>query len=482
MKCGSKPESPVRITNCGHFFCHNCIKSAIKCVKCDVPVQPREIKSDHLISNLINNCDVIADIIHKRNLWSNVTDASNMSMDTTSSVIHMPKKQNYVSTKNINKPNHRGETPLHVACLKRNVEQIKHLFINGANLNTKDAAEWTPLQEVVSYGYTEICALLLECGASPNISGFNQRRPLHEATKNNRIEEAKLLLQHNADRELCDQYGKKPIDYCKSEEMRQLLMDFPKSPSEKVSDLNETLNKSIRTGCDKFVILASNLKHENQKLLGLVAAKHRFKILTTYRSSVTHVIVEANEQNVTKLTLDVLFSIIYGSWLLNSEWIQLAADMDDIANVDLELFEINGAPTYGIPRKARQNVECQNPRLFNNCFFYFALQANTTYHIDDVRFTKDDLVRLVKDGEGTVLTREPNPEDLKDISQVIPFHIANDQSHPLYKCTHYVIYVPGKNEPLIKYNMPHIKSLPLIWLIECIEKFTLVSPAHLGLS
>jgi len=156
--------------------------------------------------------------------------------------------------------------------------------------------------------------------------------------------------------------------------------------------------------------------------------------------------------------------------------------MDEIANVDLELFEVKGAPTHGIPRKARQNTEHQNPRLFNNCFFYFALQANTTYHIADVRFTKDDLMRLVKEGEGTVLTREPDPEDLKDMSQVIPFHTANDSSHPLHKCTHYVIYVPGKGEPLIKYNMLHIKSLPLVWLIECIEKFTLVDPAYLGLS
>lgn len=67
--------------------------------------------------------------------------------------------------------------------------------------------------------------------------------------------------------------------------MRQLLMDLPKIPSEKVSNLNQTLDKSIYTGCDKFVILASNLKRENQKLLSLVAAKHRFKFLTTYRYS-----------------------------------------------------------------------------------------------------------------------------------------------------------------------------------------------------
>lgn len=155
--------------------------------------------------------------------------------------------------------------------------------------------------------------------------------------------------------------------------------------------------------------------------------------------------------------------------------------MEDLYGMELEVFEASGAPFSGVPRKARQNAEHQNPRLFNNCFFYFLMSANNAYSIGDLHLTKDDLMKLVMEGEGTVLTREPNPEDLKDMSQVIPFHTANDPSHPLHKCTHYVIYVPGKGEPLIKYKMPHIKSLPLIWLIECIEKFTLVNPNHLGL-
>lgn len=38
-----------------------------------------------------------------------------------------------------------------------------------------------------------------------------------------------------------------------------------------------------------------------------------------FRSSVTHVIVEVNERNITKLTLDVLFTIVRGNWLLNNE-------------------------------------------------------------------------------------------------------------------------------------------------------------------
>jgi len=41
--------------------------------------------------------------------------------------------------------------------------------------------------------------------------GYENSTPLHEAAKHDRIEEAKLLLKHGADYNLCDQYGKKPM-------------------------------------------------------------------------------------------------------------------------------------------------------------------------------------------------------------------------------------------------------------------------------
>jgi hypothetical protein len=112
-------------------------------------------------------------------------------------------------------------------------------LLAGANPNTKDNAGWTPLvnrlnnysfillyyfadlfisscmfyiqQEVVSYGYVKICEILLDGGASPNILGYENSTPLHEAAKCDGIEEAKLLLKHGADKNLCDQYGKKPM-------------------------------------------------------------------------------------------------------------------------------------------------------------------------------------------------------------------------------------------------------------------------------
>lgn len=53
--------------------------------------------------------------------------------------------------------------------------------------------------------------------------------------------------------------------------------------SEKEFDLNQTLDRSFAVGKDKLVVLASNLKSENQKMLNLVAAHHKFKVLTTDR-------------------------------------------------------------------------------------------------------------------------------------------------------------------------------------------------------
>lgn len=64
---------------------------------------------------------------------------------------------------------------------------------------------------MISYGYYEICELLLNCGASVNMAGYKNRKPLHEAVKNNRVEEIKLLLRYNADKNVFDEYGKKPM-------------------------------------------------------------------------------------------------------------------------------------------------------------------------------------------------------------------------------------------------------------------------------
>ncbi|KAI4484882.1 hypothetical protein M0802_012991 [Mischocyttarus mexicanus] len=460
-KCGNKPINPVRYTTCGDFFCSNCAQNS-KCYLCGIPVRPNEIRIDHTISNLVRECDIIADVIKEDNLWNMNVETRNISLRSNKLPTNsqnsntVNKITNYVPKnviKNINKRNPKGETPLHTACIKGQKETVISLLNAGANPNTKDNANWSPLQECINLGFYDICKLLLKAGAFPNIPGIDNKTPLHEATINNRVREAKLLLEYHANRDVYDQFGKKPIDYCKSKEMQEVLSDGDlfSNNTESENDLNCTTNQSLYQ--TNLIVYLSNLNKT----------------------------MEANNKNITKLTYDVMLAILNGKWLLTSEWISMCLELEDIHQMELELFEVSGCPILGIPKRARLNQEHQNPRLFDRCSFYLALHPDVVYPIGDINLTKKELTKLINAGGGTILSREPNPEDIKNKEQYISFHTACNPRHPLYKCTHYIIYAPGNDEPRIKYNMSHIRSLPLIWLIECIEKFTLLNPSYLGL-
>jgi hypothetical protein len=115
----------------------------------------------------------------------------------------------------------------------------------------------------------------------------------------------------------------------------------------------------------------------------------------------------------------------------------------------------------------------QLPGLFNGCHIYLA-GAGATYTFDNSRLTKADVVTLIRSGNGLVLSREPDPESIPSGECTVPYHAAHNSS--LAKCSHYIIYRTGKNEPKLKYNMAHIKSLSDQWLFDCMESFSLREP------
>lgn len=199
--------------------------------------------------------------------------------------------------------------------------------------------------------------------------------------------------------------------------------------------------------------------------------------------------------------LQPLMRIFY----LGIKYCMAHTELDD---VELDLFEISGttsAPRSNTPARARENAQkqvniinnllilflkfinnffylyiFQNPKLFNNCHFYFAMNNQSAYSLGQLEFRKSELTKLILEGDGTILNREPDPELIQKPPR-IPFHVSRDLTHSLHRCSHYIIYVPQKDEPEMKYNMPHMKSLPLIWLIESIEQFELLDPAYIGI-
>ncbi|XP_042117708.1 SMC5-SMC6 complex localization factor protein 1 isoform X1 [Peromyscus maniculatus bairdii] len=132
-----------------------------------------------------------------------------------------------ITKMNFHKTNLKGETALHRACIKNQVEKLIFLLsLPGIDINVKDNAGWTPLHEACNYGNT-VCVqeILQRC---PEVDLFTQVdgvTPLHDALSNGHVEIGKLLLQHGGP-ELLQQRNSKgelPLDYVLSPKDKEEL-------------------------------------------------------------------------------------------------------------------------------------------------------------------------------------------------------------------------------------------------------------------
>ena len=118
----------------------------------------------------------------------------------------------------VNAKGRDGGAPLHAAADEPEVAKL--LIENGANVNAKALDDDTPLHQADE---PEVTALLLANGANVHATDVNGDTPLHKADE---PESAVLLLEHGADVHAKNNIGWTPLDwaiYEKNAEMRELL-------------------------------------------------------------------------------------------------------------------------------------------------------------------------------------------------------------------------------------------------------------------
>lgn len=84
---------------------------------------------------------------------------------------------------------------------------------------------------------------------------------------------------------------------------------------------------------------------------------------------------------------------------------------------------------------------------------------------------KQDWAALVRASGAQFLPRACDAERIPVTEQTVMFHVSS--LSPLAVTSHIVLYQPGPAEPLLKYNMTHIKTLPLSWFSKCVNTFTI---------
>ncbi|KAG7481302.1 hypothetical protein MATL_G00065330 [Megalops atlanticus] len=148
----------------------------------------------------------------------------------------------------LHRVNAAGETLLHRACKKNQVEiLLRILSLPGTDVNVKDHAGWTPLHEACNHGSSAcVQALLQHCPALHLDSQVGGVSPLHDALLNGHVDIAKMLLRHAGSSLLQQQ------DNC-----GRTALDLVSSPA-----LREDLRKSAQEGDAAWDAQGSEVKDE----------------------------------------------------------------------------------------------------------------------------------------------------------------------------------------------------------------------------
>ncbi|KAK0124782.1 hypothetical protein ONS96_008663 [Cadophora gregata f. sp. sojae] len=145
----------------------------------------------------------------------------------------------------VNTADQRDWTPLHWASWRGQLEVVKLLLENNADIQVTDKNGDTPLHEASSAGRVEVIKLLLEKMADVQAVNNYRRTPLHEASSAGSIDVVKLLLEKGADIQAVNKFGNTPLHNAILEgklEVVKLLL-------EKKADI-QAVNKGGKTPLD----------------------------------------------------------------------------------------------------------------------------------------------------------------------------------------------------------------------------------------
>ncbi|XP_061924709.1 BRCA1-associated RING domain protein 1-like isoform X1 [Entelurus aequoreus] len=352
------------------------------------------------------------------------------------------------------KKNHKGETPLHLAAIKGDVEAVQKLLEQGADPNLKDNAGWTPLHEACNLGHEAVVQVLLSSGALVNTPGYENDSPLHDAVRNGHMAVVKVLLQSRASQNVLNLHGKRPADYAVTQEMLDILQATPEEATSANTSVN-SLPMSEGVKQDGVVVLPSMLSLTDQCQLSRLGQLLDGSISHTFTSSVSHVVVPEGPMPTTYSTL---LGLLAGCWIVKYSWVEACLQ------AGRRMPEQEHEAGEG-PQRSRINRCSLLPPLFDGCFFFLLGSFKS--------LRKEDLAKLLREAGGQLLSRQPKADS--DVTQTLDcaaYHAMPGSDQAL--CTQYIIFDPQGQHKVNVLRRGKVWSAPSSWIIDCIAAFQLL--------
>ncbi|XP_072770509.1 BRCA1-associated RING domain protein 1 [Nerophis lumbriciformis] len=355
------------------------------------------------------------------------------------------------------KKNHKGETPLHLAAIKGDVEAVQKLLEQGADPNLKDNAGWTPLHEACNLGHVAVVQVLLSSGALVNTPGYENDSPLHDAVRNGHMAVVKVLLQSGASQNVLNLHGKRPADCAVTQEMLDILQEASKEATRANTSGNSpaSLPMAECVKQDGVVFLPSMLSLTDQCELSRLGQLLDGSISHTFTSSVSHVVVP---EGPVPTTYSTLLGLLAGCWIVKYSWVEACLQ------AGRRMPEREHEAGEG-PQRSRINRCSLLPPLFDGCFFFLLGSFKS--------LRKEELAKLLREAGGQLLSRQPKPDS--DVTQTLDsaaYHAMPGSDQAL--CTQYIIFDPQGQHKVNVLRRGKVWSAPSSWIIDCIAAFQLL--------
>ena len=112
-------------------------------------------------------------------------------------------------------------------CKSGDLNQVKSMIVNGADVNMTDHRGETPLYRASWNGHLEIVKVLIASGALLDKADNNGETPLWTAIHNGELEIVKVLIANKANFFYMNNEGKTPLDVASTNAIRQCIMNHP---------------------------------------------------------------------------------------------------------------------------------------------------------------------------------------------------------------------------------------------------------------
>lgn len=172
----------------------------------NLPIDLLKIMCQGIVYSDIEKALIINNMfgIQKHPHWNNILFAAAISKDwgVVEKLIRLGENPNR---------QHDYTTVLQYAARDLNVEAVRMLIANGADVNARNKKGLTPLHVAVMKGALDVVVELLQNGANVDAQDSDGYTPLHYAVIAKSIKTVQVLLKHKANADLSNSTGRTPL-------------------------------------------------------------------------------------------------------------------------------------------------------------------------------------------------------------------------------------------------------------------------------